>query len=102
MKKHILLTLLVFSVSLVKGQDGDLTTQLKELQKSLQAGEHRYDALEKRIDDVLWYHRMGDAAFIDKVIIAGPPAKSKNPTAMGAANPLKFNAYIFILQFWDG
>jgi len=52
--------------------------------------------LEKRIDDVLWYHRVGDAAFIDKVIITGPPAKSKNPTAMGAENPLKFNSYIFI------
>ena len=96
MKKYILLLLFVFSVSLVKGQESDLTNQLKELQKSIQAAEHRYDALEKRIDDVLWYHRVGDAAFIDKVIITGPPAKSKNPTAMGADNPLKFNAYIFI------
>jgi len=99
MKKYslyILLILFVFSVTFVKGQDSELTNQLKELQKSIQASEHRYDALEKRIDDVLWYHRVGDAAFIDKVIITGPPAKSKNPTAMGAENPLKFNSYIFI------
>jgi len=96
MKRYILWMLFAFFVSHVKGQDSDLTSQLKELQKTIQAGEHRYDALEKRIDDVLWYHRVGDAAFIDKVIIAGPPAKSKNPTAMGVDNPLKFNAYVFI------
>ena len=96
MKKCILWMLFTFSVFLVKGQDGDLSDQLKELQKSIQASEHRYDALEKKIDDALWYHRVGDVAFIDKVIIAGPPAKVNNPTAMGADNPLKFNAYVFI------
>ena len=97
MKKFvIILMIFAFSGSFVKGQDSNLTNQIKDLQKTLEAHQHRYDALDKRIDDVLWYHRMGDAAFIDKVMIAGPPEKAKNPTAMGADNPLKFNAYVFI------
>jgi dipeptidyl aminopeptidase/acylaminoacyl peptidase len=97
MKKiFILWMFLAFICTIVKGQENDLTTQLKELQKTINANQHRYDALEKRIDDVLWYHRIGDAAFIDKVIITGSPAKVKNPTALGANNPLKFDAYIFI------
>ena len=89
--------LIVLAGFVVKGQDVNLSNQIKELQKALEASKHRYDALEKQIDDVLWFQRIGDAAFIDKVIITGPPAaKVKNPTAMGAANPLKFNAYVFI------
>ena len=92
-----MLVLFVLSISFVQGQDNNLSNQIKELQKSLDASQHRYDALEKQIDDVLWYQRIGDAAFIDKVIIAGPPlSKVKNPTAMGVSNPLKFNAYVFI------
>ena len=97
MKNWFMLVFFILSGLTVKGQDNSLPNQIKELQKSLDASRHRYDALEKQIDDVLWHHRIGDAAFIDKVIITGPPlAKVKNPTAMGVANPLKFNAYVFI------
>ena len=91
-----LVTVFILSGSFVKGQDNGLANQLRELQKSLDANQHRYDVLEKKIDDVLWFHRLGDVAFIDKVIIAGPPEKVQNPTALGANNPLKFNAYVFV------
>lgn len=58
---------------------------------------HRLDVLEKQIDDLLWYQKLGDVAMIDKVYIYGPPpAKVKNPTAMGAQNPVKFWNYIFV------
>ncbi|MBP1641727.1 MAG: peptidase, family, catalytic domain protein [Acidobacteria bacterium] len=64
--------------------------------------EHRLDALEKAIDDVLWFHRLGDVASIDKVYIYGPPpARIANPTAMGAANPVKFWAYVFVPRELD-
>lgn len=63
---------------------------------------HRIDQLAKAIDDILWYNKVGDVAAIDKVFITGPPpAKAKNPTAMGAKNPLKFWSYIFIPQKLD-
>ena len=59
--------------------------------------EHKLDALEKTIDDVLWHHRVGDMAYIDKVFLTGPPlAKEKNPTALGAGNPVKMWSYVFI------
>lgn len=58
---------------------------------------HRLDVLEKRIDDLLWYERVGDIAFVDKVYMTGPPLwKEKNPNAQGAGNPTKFWSYVFI------
>jgi dipeptidyl aminopeptidase/acylaminoacyl peptidase len=58
---------------------------------------HRLDVLEKAVDDLLWYQKVGDVALIDKVFHVGPPsANIKNPTAMGAGNPVKFWSYIFI------
>jgi len=59
--------------------------------------QHRYDKLEKQLEDLLWYQKVGDVAVIDKVYITGPPkANVENPTAMGVGNPLKFWTYVFI------
>jgi dipeptidyl aminopeptidase/acylaminoacyl peptidase len=72
------------------------------LQSRFDALEHRLDALEKAIDDVLWYDKLGDVATIDKVFIYGPPpAQVENPTAMGATNPVKFWAYVFVPRALD-
>ena len=46
------------------------TTLLKEinaLKQELKNYEHRFDVLEKGIDDITWFHRVGDVAHIDKV-----------------------------------
>lgn len=57
---------------------------------------HRFDELAKTIDDVLWYHKLGDVATIDKVRIYGPPLwREANPTGIGAGNPVKFYCYVF-------
>ena len=59
--------------------------------------EHRLNSLEKLADDILWYHKVGDVARIDKVYMTGPPRRTeKNPTALGAGNPVKFWSYIFV------
>ena len=64
--------------------------------------QHRLDELEKSVDDVLWYQKVGDVADIDKVYLTGPPLwKESNPTAMGAGNPVKFWAYVFIPRDLD-
>lgn len=72
----------------------------KNLEQLTKAGEnlnHRLDRLEKLVDDVLWQQKVGDLAYVDKLYIYGPPAwKEKNPTAMGAGNPVKFWNYVFI------
>ncbi len=57
---------------------------------------HQVNALSKSIDDLLWFHRVGDIAVVDKVRIYGPPRwKEENPNAIGAGNPVKFYSYVF-------
>lgn len=88
------------AVPAVAGDAG--ATAPDELRSRFDALEHRLDALEKAIDDVLWYHKLGDVAEIDKVYIYGPPpARVDEPAAMGARNPVKFWAYVFVPRGLD-
>ena len=36
---------------------------------------HRLDALDKAVDDNLWFARLGDVAVVEKVRIYGPPRR---------------------------
>ena len=98
--KVILLPAVLFCLQLnLASQPGntELMNAIKEVQGSFDALDHRLDVIEKNIDDLLWYDRVGDVAFIDKIYITGPPpAKESNPTGQGAGNPLKFWSYVFI------
>ncbi|MCX7874534.1 MAG: prolyl oligopeptidase family serine peptidase [Melioribacteraceae bacterium] len=94
MKKLFLFVILFIASINVFSQDQKLN---ELIEKKFEDLEHRLDILEKGIDDIQWFNRVGDIAFIDKVYIVGPPrANVKNPTAMGAKNPLKFWNYVFI------
>jgi len=97
---HLLLILIVFcffnSYFYLWGQE-ETSETLKKMELKFEDLGHRLDMLEKLMDDILWYNRVGDVAFIDKVRHVGPPpAKIPNPTAMGAKNPIRFYSYIFI------
>jgi len=71
-----------------------ISTEVDKINSTLH---HRLDIIEKRIDDLLWYERVGDIAHIDKLYMTGPPLwKEKNPNAQGAGNPTKFWSYVFI------
>ncbi|MFH1941844.1 MAG: prolyl oligopeptidase family serine peptidase, partial [bacterium] len=75
----------------------EIDNRLKELERRFENMGHTLDVLEKSIDDVLWYHRVGDIAFVDKVRHVGPPAaNTPNPAAQGAGNPVRFYSYVFI------
>jgi len=93
------LSLMFFLTQKIQAQEDSAIDQ-KSLQKLLREFEnlnHRLDVLQKVIDDVLWYHRVGDIAYVDKVRIVGPPRwREPNPTAQGAGNPIKFYTYVFI------
>jgi len=74
---------------------------IKEQTKSVG---HSLLALRKTMDDILWYHKVGDIARIDKSRIFGPPPRtpeSVRPTG-GAINPymaknsVVFFAYTFV------
>ena len=80
----------------------DEKNELQKINKRFEALDQRLDQLEKAIDDILWYNKIGDIALIDKVFQVGPPSATiKNPTAMGAKNPVKFWSYIFIPKNLD-
>lgn len=77
--------------------NAELMNAVKDLDNSFSSLDHRLDVIEKNIDDLLWFDRVGDVAFVDKIYITGPPpAKESNPTGQGAGNPLKFWSYVFI------
>jgi dipeptidyl aminopeptidase/acylaminoacyl peptidase len=108
-EKTILMTVfcllfLVDSLPMKAGPKDQKDKELQKLNRKVDDLEHYLDVLEKKIDDVLWYQKVGDIAYIDKVYHVGPPLAKrqiKNPTAMGANNPVKFYSYIFISRKTD-
>ena len=97
--KNILFSLLILLYFPgIQAQEPESTNDpLKELNQDIEDMDHRFDVLEKQMQDLLWYQKVGDVAIIDKVYITGPPATNiDNPTAMGVDNPLKFYTYVFI------
>ncbi len=78
-------------------QEVSNTEIIEILNKQNEMLQHRLDALEKQIDDVLWFNKVGDLCYVDKVFMTGPPVwNEKNPSSQGAGNPTKFWSYIFI------
>ncbi|NOU61515.1 alpha/beta hydrolase family protein [Marinifilum caeruleilacunae] len=95
--KECLVILLLSLIPFVGfSQSHELKKELKDLQNYNENLDHRMDRLEKMVDDLIWFERVGDVAHIDKLYIYGPPKwKEKNPTAKGAGNPVKFWTYAF-------
>jgi dipeptidyl aminopeptidase/acylaminoacyl peptidase len=78
---------------------GDVQRTLTSHIESLR---HQLDVVNRRIDDVMFFHRIGDIADIDLVRFTGPPRQHQpNPTAQGAGNPLRIGAYVFIPKDLD-
>ncbi len=100
MKKIIffLTTLMFLKIPLSGQQIGpEQINSLNRISSELNNLDHRLDVIEKKIDDIYWYNKVGDVAYIDKVYITGQPlAVENNPTGQGAGNPVKFWTYIFI------
>lgn len=97
MKKLILLLTTIATFSILPQTDTILVQKLDSLLNYNENLEHRLDVLEKNIDDVLWFQRVGDVAFIDKVFMTGPPKwKESDTTDPAFGNPVKFWSYVFI------
>lgn len=78
------------------------TTDMEKVVNNLDALKHRFNYLEKQLEDLLWYQKVGDVAIVDKVYITGPPNPHiENETAMGKDNPVKFWSYVFIPRSVD-
>jgi cell division protein FtsL len=86
-KSLISLTILLLSFDCITAQPGtmEIMQALEKVNSEFTSLSHRFDILEKKIDDVQWYNKVGDIAVIDKVFHTGPPlAVEKNPTGQGA------------------
>lgn len=95
MKKWLMFVVPAFLLTAgLRAQECDPCKALEAQNESLR---HRLDRLEKAVDDLMWYQKVGDVAFIDKVTLTGPPPRVvKNPTGQGAKNPVRFPTYVFI------
>lgn len=98
--KRFFAVLMMVTISLLlHAQPGnaELLKAIERVGSQFENLNHRLDVLEKKIDDIYWYDKVGDVAWIDKVYMTGPPpANNPNPTGQGAGNPLKFWSYVFI------
>ncbi len=75
---------------------------LHRLEQQNESMRHRLDRLQRMIDDLMFFDRLGDIAEIDMVRLTGPPLRYQpNPTAQGAGNPFIFRAYVFIPRDLD-
>jgi dipeptidyl aminopeptidase/acylaminoacyl peptidase len=102
--RSLIFLILILFVSGSHAQENEKNSVINELNNNFGNLSHRLDVLEKKIDDLLWYEKVGDVAEIDKVYIYGPPLRKEqepNPTAQGAGNPVKFWAYTFVPKTID-
>jgi len=76
--------------------------RLETIERMLEGHRFTNQSLAKRIDDLMWYRKVGDLCEIDKISYMGPPPRhTPNPTGQGAGNPLSIRAYTFIPKDLD-
>jgi len=89
-------------VTPARAQDTDLAQMQRMLQRQNDALGHQIDVLQRQVDDLMFFHRLGDIADIDIVRLTGPALRYEpNPTAQGAGNPFRFYAYVFVPKDLD-
>lgn len=112
MKSSFLMRLLLAVVALIVSlaltspalaeENNGIAGELESLKKHNEQLRHRLDLMQRMVDDLIWWERLGDVAFVDKVYMYGPPlGHEENPTAQGAGNPVKFWSYVFIPKTID-
>ena len=75
----------------------DLIERVERLERHLERQDFALDQLMKKVDDTLWFHRVGDVALIDKVYLPTVPNPREEET-YGIANdrhPIKIWYYVF-------
>lgn len=96
--------LLILFAFIVKAQNSEtpLLKKLEKLENQLDNLQHKFNQVNKQNEDLLWFEKVGDIAFVDKIYIPGPPASNiKSETHMSYGNPLKFWSYVFIPKSVD-
>ncbi len=104
----IFLVLLLFSNILIAQNEQELKKQIKALDERISNLRHSFDRVNKAVDDLLFFERVGDVAFVDKVELTGPPLGKDKKIPLGATdpmyleNPFRFKTYVFIPKTANG
>lgn len=91
----LILLSLVLPCKHLLAQD-DLEKKVATLTEKVEDLTYALDKILKQTEDNLWHQSLADIAFVDKVRMTGPPAKTPSGTAKGAGNPLVFWSYVFL------
>ncbi len=82
--------------------DGAYGELLRRFERYAENQRHTLDVLQRQVDDLMFFQRLGDVAAIEMVTFTGPPPRNTpNLTAQGAGNPLVLRAYVFIPRDLD-
>ncbi len=73
-----------------------LLERVEAVEENLRQQRHRDDILRKRIDNLMWFQLLGNAADIEIIRYTGPERHQPNPTAQNAGNALIISAYLFV------
>lgn len=111
MKRLTIFTILsLFFLNITVAQTyEELQKEVEALRSSVSNLRHSFSSISKAVDDIMFYNKLGDVAYIDKVELTGPPlGKEKREKMSGGAsnpsyytNPLRFKTYIFIPKSID-
>jgi len=83
--------------------EDSLQQRIERLEKMLERQAFALDATRKRVDDLLWFERLGDLAIIDKVYIPTVP-NPRDEERYGITNerhPIKIWCYVFTPREMD-
>ena len=98
-----LLAVIVAAPAVAQDPPGPLEDRLEALERRLKAQTFTLQELEKKIDDLLWFDRVGDVADIDKVYVPTVPVPRQEET-YGITNerhPFRMWTYVFVPKGLD-
>jgi dipeptidyl aminopeptidase/acylaminoacyl peptidase len=100
-RTFLVLTLTLLTSSGLAAQSGEEVSadeRLSAIEKKLERSAFAVDALRKRVDDLLWFERVGDVADVDKVYFPTVP-NPRDEETYGIENerhPFKMYSYVFV------
>jgi dipeptidyl aminopeptidase/acylaminoacyl peptidase len=78
--------------------EADFARQVEALRRQVETQSSALEQLQKKVDDVLWFDRLGDVADIDKVYIPTVPVPKEEETygIANARHPFRMWTYVFV------
>ncbi|MEA2491239.1 MAG: hypothetical protein QOH21_3031, partial [Acidobacteriota bacterium] len=92
----IMLCLVLCLLASAASAQTDPPATAKALDRLSDGLDRSFENIDRDVDDVVWYFKLGDAADIEKYEIASStPRREKNATDQNAGNPVIFPVYVF-------